>query len=118
MKSGWLIGSVLLLTFAFFALSVYSRMEAYCFFYPGIDTRYAPGYSERKFNQITNGMTAEAVVQLLGTPLFQIPKDDGKEDWGYTLDGKSSWGDWAWLGRHVVFRDGKVVETIKHTYHD
>src|SRR5688572_20091072 len=46
----------------------YPRIEAYCFFYPGIDTRYAPGYSEAAFDKVTNGMTQQAVRQLLGTP--------------------------------------------------
>jgi hypothetical protein len=38
-----LIGFLLVAAFVFW---VYAHLEAYCFFYPGIDTRYAPGYSD------------------------------------------------------------------------
>jgi hypothetical protein len=27
-------------------------------------------------------------------------------------------GDWAWLAREVVFRDGRVVQTVRWTYHN
>jgi hypothetical protein len=108
------LGALFLLNVIF----MYPHMEAYCFFNPSIDTRYAPGYSETGFDAITNGMTMPAVRQFLGTPLYEIPKRDGTEEWGYTLDGKCGWGDWAWLGRHVVFREGKVEKTVKHVYHD
>src|SRR4051794_22113378 len=87
----------------------YAHLEAYCFFYPGIDTQYAPGFSESAFSQVTTGMTAQAVRQLLGSPLNVQSWKDGREVWAYTLDGKCKWGDWAWLGRTVKFRNGAVT---------
>jgi hypothetical protein len=56
-------------------------------------------------------MTAAAVEQKLGTPLYI--QHHGKGDlWFYTLDGKCKWGDWdwAWLCRQVNIREGKVDE--------
>lgn len=97
---------------------VYSCMEAYCFFYPSIDTHYAPGFSETAFSQVTTGMTAEAVQQKLGLPLRKHSGNDGRESWAYTLDGKCKWGDWAWLGRYVVFKDGQVVEVVNRVFYD
>jgi outer membrane protein assembly factor BamE (lipoprotein component of BamABCDE complex) len=124
-KVGWPIAKALILATAglgaFFLLNVilfYPHSEAYCFFNPSIDTRYAAGYSEKAFDKIENGMTMEEVRRLLGTPLYEIPNDNGTEEWGYTLDGKCGWGDWAWLGRMVVFRDGKVEKTVKHVFYD
>jgi hypothetical protein len=43
---------------------------------------------------------------------------DGREWWGYTDDAKCKWGDWAWLGRYVIFRDSTVVEVVKRVYYD
>jgi outer membrane protein assembly factor BamE (lipoprotein component of BamABCDE complex) len=108
---------------ATFALWCYTHTESYCFFYPGIDTRYAPGYSESAFSQVTTGMTTEAVQGLVGTPLGKATDSDGVERWLYTTDGKCSigswyWADFAWLGRAVLFRDGRVVEVVKRIYYD
>ena len=101
----------------------WAHTESYCFFYPGIDTRYATGYSESGFNQVTTGMTAQAVQKLLGSPLHTDVQRDGRVRWCYTSDGKCSIGTWyyadfAWLGREIYFRNNRVVEVFKHVYYD
>ena len=109
--------------FCLFALWAYCHLECYCVFWPGIDTRFAPGYSESAFDSLTVGMTAEDVQQKLGTPLFTHTNRDGAIQWGYTDDGKCIVGDWkladfAWLGREVTFRDGTVTQVHKQVYCD
>ena len=117
MKSTLPIWLALLLPTAF-VFSCYSQMEAYCFFYPSIDTQYAPGFSEPGFSQVSTGMTAQTVQQKLGAPLHTYKASDGTEWWSYTSDGKCKWGDWAWLGRQIIFRDGMVIEVVKRVYYD
>ena len=99
----------------------YAHTEAYCFFCPSIDTRYAPGFSEERFSQIRSGMTAQAVQEVLGGPLYVQPYvEDRKEGelWFSTLDGKCKWGDWAWLCRQVDFREGRAVAVIRRVGYD
>ena len=112
MKKLWVILFPLGLITALYLFWCYAHIESYCFFYPGIDTQYAPGFSEQAFSQVTIGMTAEAVQQKLGVPLYVQHHANG-DSWCYTLDGKCQWGDWAWLCRQVNIRDGKVDEIIK-----
>jgi len=114
MKKMLLIGLVLFGVYFFWC---YAHMEAYCFFYPCIDTRYAHGFSEKAFSQITTGMTSEFVQQMLGAPL-RIHHHAGGDIWSYTLDAKCMWGDWAWLCRQVNIRDGRVDEVINEVRYD
>lgn len=99
----------------------FAHTESYCVFSPGIDTQFAPGFSEQAFSQVQTGMTVQAVQQKLGLPLaVHRYVEDRKEGeiWSYTLDGKCKWGDWAWLRRQIAFREGKVVEVIKRVSYD
>jgi outer membrane protein assembly factor BamE (lipoprotein component of BamABCDE complex) len=96
----------------------YSHTESYCFFYPSIDTHYAPGYSEAAFDQITTGMTSQAVLKLLGSPLHSDTNKDASVRWCYTSDGKAIYGDWAWFGREIIFQDNKVAVVEKILYND
>lgn len=101
-------------------------MESYCVIWPSIDTRYAPDFSERRFARVEVGMTREQVVGLIGQPLgtgryysgHPAYKTAGDEVWTYTGDGAAWWGDWAWLSRQVIFRDGRVAQTVYWTYYD
>ena len=101
------------------ALGLYtcSGVESYCYVFPSIDTRYAPGFSERKFAEIKAGMSMDEVITLLGEPYH---RGGGRNSvrWSYTQDGRCSWADWAWLGREIVFKDGRVVERISRIYYD
>ena len=96
----------------------YAHMEAYCFFYPVIDTEFAAGFSEQAFSQVSTGMTAEVVQQKLGAPLYSFTNGNGTVCWGYTGDGKCKWGDWAWMCRQVYLRDGRVEEITKEWRYD
>ena len=100
-----------------FALYASFGFESYCYIYPSIDTRYAHGFSEQKFAQVRTGMSMEDVVSLLGEPYHNSPGRNYVR-WSYTQDGKCSWADWAWLGREVIFQDGRVVERISRVYYD
>jgi len=100
-----------------FGLYTCFGFESYCYVYPSIDTRYASGFSEHKFAQVHAGMSMGEVITLLGEPYH---KGFGRNyvQWSYTQDGKCSWADWAWLGREIVFKDGRVVERISRIYYD
>jgi outer membrane protein assembly factor BamE (lipoprotein component of BamABCDE complex) len=104
--------SVLVVLFAFVPT------ENYNYVYPSIDTKFAPGFSERAFSQVTTGMHASVVTRLLGAPLYQWSHEEGTETWGYTSDAKCSWGDFAWLGREIKFRDGQVILVERNVYYD
>jgi hypothetical protein len=96
----------------------YANSESVCFFDPNIDTRYAPGYNEAAFNQVTIGMTPQSVEQLAGKPLIISTETDSTQVWAYSTDGKAPFGDWAWMCRTVVFRNGKVAEVLHMTAYD
>ena len=106
-----------------FLLWVFAHGEFYCFFYPAIDTVYAPGYSEAGFAQIAPGMSIKEVEQTLGSPMHTLTNKDGLVRWCYTGDGKCiarGWklADFAWLGREIIFRENKVAEIVKLVYND
>jgi outer membrane protein assembly factor BamE (lipoprotein component of BamABCDE complex) len=117
MKKLWIVWLMIGFSVAGYLFWCYAHTESYCFFYPSIDTRYAPGFSEQVFNSITTGMTAEAVQAKLGSPLHVQPQPGG-DLWFYTLDGKCKWGDWAWLCRLVNIRDGQVNEIVSETIYN
>jgi len=114
MKKMLLIGVAVIGVIFFWS---YAHLEAYCYFYPGIDTQYASGFSEQAFSQISTGMTAELVQRKLGAPLY-VQHHAGGDLWFYTLDAKCKWGDWAWLCRQVNVRDGRVDEIIRRINYD
>ena len=45
-------------------------------------------------------------------------RDVGAVRYSYTGDGRCPWGDFAWHGREVWFRDGVVKGVVRHTYED
>jgi hypothetical protein len=102
--------------------------EGYCIVWPAIGTAFAPGYSEKAFGKIKPGMTESEVLNLLGPPFRST---DGRPDphtqaqwqprdrtWTYSQDSSARGGDWAWLSRQVIFRDGRVTQTVSWVYHD
>jgi hypothetical protein len=99
-------------------LWVFTHMEAYCFFYPSIDTKYASQYTEEAFDRIRTGMTTNEVSMLLGRPLGVASNQDGSQSWWFTGDGKCLFGDFAWLGREVQIREGKVSGAFKSIFYD
>jgi hypothetical protein len=75
-KWGWMLGAVVLAVAAVSALlmgrtgkSKAGGPLASLFFWLGEDTRFAPGYSERKFSSIKVGDGEARVANLLGAPL-------------------------------------------------
>jgi hypothetical protein len=100
-----------------FGLYTCSGVESYCYLYPSIDTRYAPGFSERKFAEVRAGMSMDEVITLLGQP-YHSGSGRNPVRWSYTQDGKCFWADWSWLGREIVFKNGRVVEGVSRIYYD
>jgi hypothetical protein len=106
-----------------FALS-----EQYFPVYPAVDTVFADGYDERRFDSIQPGMTGKEVHESLGrafsfywvSPLTEPDVPPGSTYvLGYSHDGGCSWGDFAWLGRYVYFdRANRVTGTAKAIHHD
>ena len=70
------------------------------------DTRYAPGFSEERFERITSGMSQAEVTQLLGAPLFRLPLSD-LEVWSYTGPGENPRASY-WI-RNVYFSSSRSV---------
>ena len=101
--------------------------EGYCILFPGIGTRFAPGYSERGFNAVRPGMSEQEVIALIGKPLSEgsqvapsgrLLAKAGDIVWAYSIDTNGRDGDWAWLSREVVFRNGRVAHAVKWIYYD
>ncbi len=109
---------VMTLPLGFMLLWAYPYSESYCFFYPSIDTYYAPRYTDAAFDQVTTGMTSHAVQNLLGSPLHSHTNKDASVRWCYTSDGKAIYGDWAWFGREIIFQGDSVAKVEKILYND
>ncbi len=80
--------------------------EGYFFPCPAIDTHFAPGYSEQKFQDIQVGMTKAEVLQRLGPPLNRTTDPS----WVYSRDGALGIWDFAWLVRVVNFDENDIVK--------
>jgi hypothetical protein len=114
------------------AMYIASISELYLPFNPGIDTVYAAGFSEARFDDVHPGMSAVEVRRLLGPPLHKsaplyksypprlmTQHSRAVEAWSYTGDGACTWGDFAWLGRYVYFdENGLVTETERRINRD
>jgi hypothetical protein len=103
--------------------------EGYCIAWPGIGTHFASGFSHLGFARVQPGMTQQQVRTLLGRPLTRgfnerpAPSGwelwrPGDETWSYSMDSSALGGDWAWLSREIVFRNGVVVQKVKWTFYD
>jgi hypothetical protein len=115
------LGSVLtgtVVLFLLYAFWGYSHFEAVCVFNRWIDTQVSSKYSEENFDKIQPGMQAQETINLLGNPLWKQPKPDSTEEWSFTMDGKCSWGDFAWMGRTVWVSNGVVFAKEKRIYYD
>lgn len=99
-------------------LWVYGHLEAYCYFWPSIDTTFATGYTEQSFKRVVTGMPATEVESLLGQPLLMTTNKNGSVEWAYSNDGKCWWGDFAWLNRAIVFSNGTVVSIERDIRYD
>jgi hypothetical protein len=109
-------------------VATFCGLEMKCWWNPWIDTRCAPGFTERGFDSISNGMSKEQVRELLRQPLgtnevrqewYPYFKAESVEEWYYTSDGKCRWADWAWLGRYICFSsNGTVTEKLKVIHND
>ena len=80
-------------------------------------TRFAPGYTERAFSKIHQGMTADEVFRILGEPLNRVTWSLWPEgDWDYSQPATSSG---HYHCRFVRFaRDGRVSGAGKSFYFD
>jgi hypothetical protein len=118
MRNKRLLTGVICLALAVLVLWGYGRLEVYCYFYPSIDTKFAPGFSEKAFSQISSGMAVAEVQSRLGKPLLIFTNSSGLEEWLFTDDGKCWWGDFAWLWRSVVVSNDSVVSVDRSIRYD
>lgn len=80
------------------------------------NTRFAPGYSEAKFNALRVAMSKQDVLALLGKPLSVRPDASGGELWRYTT---SIDPDDSFIVNYVVFGPpGKVYAWESYTHYD
>lgn len=92
-------------------------------FYPLIDTKLPPGFSQAKFESIQNGMTKAEVLKILPAPVPRIRDEEewssSDNDWYYGQDGACFFGDFAWYEFKILFNDegkvsGKRYEIIRN----
>jgi hypothetical protein len=102
--------------FALLMLSGYS--EGYCYFWPTIDTKYAEGYSEKQFAQLTVGMTRAEAENIMCVPLGVSTNKSGLVQIFYTSDGAAPFGDFAWFGRGLEASNGVVTRVVNRIYYD
>ena len=105
------IGIFVLLSGWFFLTRYY--LELPFPFYPLIDTKLPPGFSQAKFESIQNGMTKAEVLKILPAPVPRIRDEEewslSDKDWYYGQDGACFFGDFAWYEFRIYFNDeGKV----------
>ena len=92
--------------------------EGYNFAVPEIDTRFTDRYDEVKFNNIQIEEDTNSVINLIGNPFYKQKLLDSVDLWYFTDDGKCQWMDFAWLGRELKIKDGKVVGINKPIHYD
>lgn len=118
MKNKLLIFTCLTCILAFVAYFLIG-FESYCWWNPSIDTQFTQNYSEEKFLSIKQGMTEDQVAKLVGEPFSK--HHEKRADiviWYYSTDGKSKWGDWAWLSKGVYFQNKHVIKTESSVVYD
>jgi len=81
----------------------------------GVETVYAPGYNEARFQRIRPGMNATEVDALVGVPLKKIPWGDGKVCWWYSMGATSTSNHWR---RWIIIENDKVGLTISDYWYD
>ncbi len=79
-----------------------------------IDTEFAEGFTQQKFNGIIRGESVYDFINRIGEPLvidtFKI--NQGKTlviRYSYSMDGNCRWGDFAWKSYEVIFDSNMVV---------
>ena len=111
-----LVGAMI--AFVIFFCWGFCHTESYCFFSPWIDTQCAEGFSDEQFQKITNGMNRAEVDSLMCTAPGIGTNRNGTVTYGYTSDGKCSFGDFAWFGRSLIFSNDVVVSITSCMYYD
>ena len=82
-------------------------------FYPLIDTKLPPGFSQAKFESIQEGMTKAEVLKILPAPVPRRERGDegsiSDNYWYYGEDDACFVGDFAWFEFTIYFNEeGKV----------
>lgn len=106
-----------------------SLVEAYNPISPYIDTEFAPDYSPKKFNLITEDFTYNEVIELIGEPLYDHFDEYLQCDCiSYTNDGKALSSesnkfvlisDFAWYISEICFdSNGKIIRIEKGWAYD
>jgi hypothetical protein len=75
------------------------------------DTRYSDNFNVYNINKVEIGMGEDKVIELIGDPYFPYSNDkntNGEYRQYWTSDGKSNFGDFAWLEIIIKFKNNKV----------
>ena len=83
---------------------------------PRLNTRYAPGYSEKAFGGIVVGDSEERVLDLLGEPL-ERGSSVNDPSLTYLWYAKPIWGE-SHLLRNITVKDGKVTQIYRQIWLD
>jgi len=77
-----------------------------------ISTNESPGFVEEKFASLKVGMTVNETVALLGRPLSQESRGDGRQEFWYTQSKEplNGWGTWD--ARILVISNDAIAEII------
>ncbi|RYD59335.1 MAG: hypothetical protein EOP56_00270 [Sphingobacteriales bacterium] len=109
-KSFAAFGATSLLLIPYFA-AMFALGESYDPFRPDIDTKFAPGFSQLKFDSIHPGMDSTVVLNILGKPIYTYG-DSVTTQWSYSSDAKCKCYDLAWLTKVIILQDGKVIDKL------
>ena len=74
---------------------------------PWTSTRYAPGFSERAFADVSVGTSVQTVRQSLGEPLSILTNNQGSAWWFYSEPG---WFSSGYRKRTIVLSNDVVIE--------
>lgn len=81
----------------------------------GVETVYAPGFNESRFQQIRPGMSASEVETWLGKPLKKLPWGEGRSAWWYSVGASSTSDHWR---RWVIIENDRVDLVISDYWYD
>jgi hypothetical protein len=101
--------AILIFSVIIIVTTFYFTVETYFSPYPYISTKFSPGFSLKKYNQVQNGMSKDEVRKLLG-----IPFEESSGPWHAPLksgeilencDEYSTEGGWwfAWIVINVCY---------------
>jgi outer membrane protein assembly factor BamE (lipoprotein component of BamABCDE complex) len=78
-------------------------------------TRYAPGYSEKRFKKIRPGMPESHVRAALGNPLADFYNSAGEQTFIYSFENSKGFAMYHWR-KVLTLTNGVVAEKQSYIY--